>query len=125
MRALPFLFVAACAVILAGQSGALTFQDRPIEPSPAAVPLRIDTPATAATPPPAEDAKLLERLLPHIRQAAREQVLAELNQKLQKAAGVSLSHTQICGHFTRDEIPEDLKVLLRRVKEFSEMSPLR
>lgn len=60
-----------------------------------------------------------------LRIVSGKQVLAELNQKLQKAVGVSLSYTQICGHFTRDEIPEDLKVLLRRVKDFSEMSPSR
>jgi energy-coupling factor transporter ATP-binding protein EcfA2 len=52
-----------------------------------------------------------------------KQVLAELNQKLQKWVGISVSNTQICGHFKKDEIPQDLQVLLRRIKDFSEKSP--
>jgi hypothetical protein len=54
-----------------------------------------------------------------------KQVLADLNQRLQRTLGVSISNAQICSHFKRDEVPEDLKVLLKKVKEFSEEAPPR
>lgn len=60
-----------------------------------------------------------------LRIVSGKQVLADLNQKLQKRLGISVSDSQICAQFKRDEVPEDLKTLLRRIKDFSEKSPAR
>lgn len=51
-----------------------------------------------------------------------KQVLAELNQRLQKRYRVSVSASQICNQFNRDEVPIELAKLLREVKGFSEAS---
>ena len=58
-----------------------------------------------------------------LRIVSGKQVLADLNEKLQKSLGISLSAAQICAQFKKEEVPEDLKVLLKRIKDFSEKAP--
>lgn len=66
-----------------------------------------------------------QRLETRLRIVSGKQVLADLNEKLQRLAGVSLSSSQLSAQFKKEEVPEDLKVLLKRIKDFSERSPLR
>jgi energy-coupling factor transporter ATP-binding protein EcfA2 len=54
-----------------------------------------------------------------------KQVLAGLNERLQKTVSVSLSNTQICAHFTKDDVADDLRRLILRVREFAETNPSR
>jgi energy-coupling factor transporter ATP-binding protein EcfA2 len=57
-----------------------------------------------------------------LRIVSGKKVLSALNGKLQKLLGISVSNRQICAQFRKEEVPEDLKILLKRVKDFSEQS---
>jgi hypothetical protein len=50
-------------------------------------------------------------------------VLAQLNQRLQGQVGVSLSPSRIIAEFSRNDVPEDLKRILRQLDRFRQAAP--